>query len=72
MTAKTFTIEKVYTERNCFHDHFNSYPCDPVPEIIWMVTNNVTGEKSDYGRKKDAVDEVAQQGGTVSEIVTWS
>ncbi len=71
MTTDTYTIEKIYTERECFHDRMDN--CDTIAEIFWMVTEDRTGRTMDsYDRKKDAVARVANEGGTVSEIISWT
>ncbi len=68
--TETYTIEKIYSERECFHDRMDN--CDIVAEIWWHAVNDRTGEVSDYERKKDAVAYVARRGGTVSEVITWT
>ncbi len=70
MNHKTYTITRIYSERECFHDHVDTWPCT-VEDIYWLVEEDGTGRSLDsHDRKKDAVAQVARVGGVVSQVIT--
>jgi hypothetical protein len=67
-TPRKFIVSKAITQRDCFHDHFDSWPCI-VTETMWSVEAEDTGESFDYHeRRKDAVAQVVRMGGVVSRF----